>query len=255
MLCAALFFTLMRLYVVLVVLTMASTASTSTTSTMVSTASTSTASTMAKGKKSHYFLNTSMTISRLNTLVRGKIVFVELAGWLHDALARVQKDQTKPWMFHCMEGRSDKFTVPRPEDQLLLKNSPIDPAWIQAASAFVVTKFQELVDIVTDGGVSVQGRVVGIFEGAFGPKEEGPARKARDCSVQKSIDLNQFTAAQSVPDCMTHEIMREFRKKGWEFTYYKEGEATAVAQFRIADFCIMTSDDIKRQQKPFNSSP
>ena len=187
-LCAALFFTLMRLYVVLLVLTMASTASTST---MVSTASTPTASTMAKGKKSHYFLNTSMKISRLNTLVRGKIVFVELAGWLHDALVKVQKDQTKPWMFHCMEGRSDKFTVSRPADQLLLKNSPIDPAWIQAASAFVVTKFQELVDVVTDGDISVQGRVVGIFEGPFGPKEEGPARKGRDASVQKSIDLNQ----------------------------------------------------------------
>ena len=186
-------------------------------------------SSIAKGKKSHYCLNTSTTLSRLNTLVRGSIIFVELAGWMHDALVRVQKDQVKPWMFHCMEGRSGKFTVPRPEDELLLKSSPIDPGWIIAAAGFVINKFQQLVDIVTDGGACPQGRCVGIFEGPFGPKEDGPARAGRDASVQKSINLNKFTAAQSVPDCMTREIMREFKKHTWEFTYYKEGEATAVA--------------------------
>ena len=116
--------------------------------------------------------------------MRGSIIFVELAGWMHDALVRVQKDQVKPWMFHCMEGRSDKFTVPRPEDELLLTSSPIDPSWIRAAAGFVIKKFQQLVHVVTDGGASPQGRCVGIFEGPFGPKEDGPARVGRDASVQ-----------------------------------------------------------------------
>ena len=125
-------------------------------------------------------------------------------------------------MFHCIEGRPvGKFTVPRPEDELLLKSSPIDPAWIKAASMSVVKKFQELVDVVTDGGICADGRCVGIFEGAFGPKEEGPARAGRDASVQKSINKNKFTAA-AVPDCMVRQTMRDFAERGWEFTYYND---------------------------------
>ena len=212
---------------------------------------------MVNGKKSHYCLNTSTEISRLNALVRGKIVVVELAGWMHDALIKVQKDQVKPWMFHCMEGRSDKFKVPLPEDKELLTSSPIDPAWIQAATAVVIQKVQELIEIVTDSGACPLARVLGILEGPFGPKEgpHAPARASRDASVQASINSNNFTRAQSVPDCMVREIMREFLKRGWEYTYYYEGEATAVAQFGIADYCLITSDDVDARYMLFYSNP
>ena len=194
------------------------------------------ASTMVNGKKSHYCLNTSTEISRLNALVRGKIVVVELAGWMHDALIKVQKDQVKPWMFHCMEGRSDKFKVALPEDKELLTSSPIDPAWIQAATAVVIQKVQELIEIVTDSGACPLARVLGILEGPFGPKEgpHAPARASRDASVQASINSNKFTLAESVPDCMVREIMREFAKRGWEYTYYYEGKGCTLAS---ADDC------------------
>ena len=216
-----------------------------------------TMATMAKGKKSHSFWNTSTDISRLNTLVRDKIVFVELAGWMHDSLIAVRTDQVKPWMFHCIEGRIGKFTVPRPEDELLLKSSPIDPAWVKNAAMCVVQKFQNLLDVVTDGGTCEKARCVGLFEGLFRPKEGpmAPARAERDERVQKSINQNTFTAAAAVPDCLVRETMRMFAERHWEFTYYFEGEASAVAQFGVAHFALITSDDVDARFMLFYSNP
>ena len=205
-----------------------------------------------KGKKSHFYLNTSTLVSRLNTIIRNKIVFIELAGWIHEALVRVTKDQVKPWMFHCM---SSKFAVPRPEDAPFLKESPIDPAWVRAAAKHVVEKFKQVFDVVTDGGDAAGGRCVGVFEGLFGPKEDGPARASRDAALQKMINENKFTAAASVPDCLVRETMRMFDENSWEFTYYYEGEATVVAQFDTADYCLMTSDDVDARFMLFKKVP
>ena len=167
-----------------------------------------------KGKKSHFYLNTSTLVSRLNTIIRNKIVFIELAGWIHEALVRVTKDQVKPWMFHCMEGRSSKFAVPRPEDAPFLKESPIDPAWVRAAAKHVVEKFKQVFDVVTDGGDAAGGRCVGVFEGLFGPKEDGPARASRDAALQKkTFDGGVFANAVRSKEARKFEVFyRSFQQ-------------------------------------------
>ena len=56
----------------------------------------------------------------------------------------------------------------------------------------------------------------------FDPKENGPARKSRDESIQKLIDDNAFSA-QSIPDCFVRELMKEFDRRKWERVHYAEG--------------------------------
>ena len=64
-----------------------------------------------------------------------------------------------------------------------------------------------LLDVVTDGEdhKTSAGRLVGVFEGFFYPKENVPIRKSRDESIQKSIDNNAFSA-QSIPDCLVFHV-------------------------------------------------
>ena len=107
---------------------------------------------------------------------------------------------------------------------LLLDSSPIDFSYVQTAVQFVCEKYKVLLDVVTDGEdhTTSAGRLVGVFEGFFDPKENGPARKSRDESIQKSIDSNVFSA-QSIPDCFVRELMKEFDRLGWERVHYAEG--------------------------------
>ena len=104
---------------------------------------------------------------------------------------------TKVWMYHCVEGRPGVFTAP-PGDELLLTESPIDPIWLNGAVDYVVGKFSELYNVVTDNGQSTIGMLVGVFEGRYEPKEIGVARAARDQAMQKMFTSGNFKA-QAVP--------------------------------------------------------
>ena len=126
-----------------------------------------------KGSKSHAYLNTSTDITRLNTLIRGKVIFVEMAGWLHESLIKIPPGITsKLWTYHCLEGRKPgTFTIPlgRRDEMLLLESSPIEFSYVQTAVQFVCDKYKALLDVVTDGEdhKTSAGRVVGVFEGLF----------------------------------------------------------------------------------------
>ena len=135
--------------------------------------------------KSHYWLGTSQNVGYLNEKIRNKWVIVELAGFLHESLRVVRHEATKPWVFHCLEGRPAGKFAAGPGDEALLSDDgcPIDPAWLEGAADFVVKKFKVFVDVVTDFGKSSTGLCVGIFEGRYGPKEEGVARAKRDADI------------------------------------------------------------------------
>ena len=109
----------------------------------------------SKGSKSHVYLNTSTDITRLNSLIRGKLVLVELAGWCHESLIKIPPGNiSKLWTYHCNEGRKrGTFTIPlgRHDDMLLLDSSPIDFSYVQTAVQFVCEKYKVLLDVVTDG--------------------------------------------------------------------------------------------------------
>ena len=112
--------------------------------------------------KSHSWLGTSTVVGRLNTLMRGKKIIVELAGWIHESLVKVRGEMVKPWAYHCAEGRPTGTF--HGGDPLLLAKSPIDADWLEACAQHVVKKVQDLHDIVTDHGLCPSGKVVLVFE-------------------------------------------------------------------------------------------
>lgn len=144
--------------------------------------------------KSHTWMGTSQDPIYLNGLIRGMWLIIEMAGWFHTALCRVRHEMVKLWQYHCLEGRPGVFRG----DEELLRESRIDPAWVESVAEEVCNKFRDIWNVVTDNGKSSTGKCVAVFEGRYEPKESGVARKGRDATVQKMLDDGTFSAAKTV---------------------------------------------------------
>ena len=203
--------------------------------------------------KSHKWLGTSIKVERLNTLLRGKNIIVELAGWIHESLHKVRGVMVKPWAYHCVENRPEGTF--HGGDPRLFAKSPIDADWLEACALYVVKKVQDLHDIVTDHGSCTSGKIVLVFETTYGPKENGVARALRDALLQAMFTSGSFSAT-GVPDCLIRMIARKFQAKGWTFIFpAAEGEATIAAGFGVFDHGIMTSDDVDARYMLFKDDP
>ena len=80
------------------------------------------------------------------------------------------------------------------------------------------------------------GRLVGVFEGKYFPKEEGCARAKRNAAIQEEI-TSGFSSGSLIPDCLVRALARNFDRLGFEYIIGPaEGEATVVAQYNCGLF-------------------
>ena len=86
-----------------------------------------------KGSKGHWMLNTPGQLVWMNAHLRGKIVAIELAGWMHECLLRVSSQHAKDWMLHTYEARAHKFFPSELLKKLAADGNPLNPAFVEAA--------------------------------------------------------------------------------------------------------------------------
>ena len=192
--------------------------------------------------KSHYTFNTSKTPGALNDVLKGKNGIIELAGIMHNAVSsNVKHDGAMQWNYHALEGVPEG-TFDNMDDRFF-PDSIIEDHLLESVVDKITSQFVHYPNafVQSDGS----GRLVGVFEGKYFPKEEGCAREKRNAGLQEEI-TNGFSSGSLIPDCLVRALARNFDRLGFEYIIGPaEGEATVVAQYNcgLFDFAIMTSED------------
>lgn len=154
-------------------------------------------------------------------ILRGRIVSLEAAGWLHRAVhSATGKDPARQEVF-AKHMRKDG-RIPR----LVLEKC--------------AERFCENLELLLE----VVAHVYLVMEGNFDPKKEGPAGQQRAAQGTRALEKRDFAKAQGVTDCLVRIIIarmgeEDFRERVTVVFAPAEGEA----QVWLSTFLICPHPD------------